>query len=48
MTPAGNTTAGELHAAVFPNEDCAQRRAADLRMRLDTQHPGSEVWTAPL
>ncbi|MDA3644355.1 hypothetical protein OU416_09830 [Saccharopolyspora indica] len=48
MTPSGNTTAGDLHAAVFPDKASARRRVEEFQVELDARHPGSEVWTAPL
>ena len=44
MTPAGRITDGELFAADLPDEHEAQRAAAKLRQ----QHPGCNVWIAPL
>jgi hypothetical protein len=48
MTPAGRVTDNDSWAAVFPNEHWAGRRVDELRQQLDEQHPGIEVWTAPL
>lgn len=48
MTPAGRITGDPSWAAVFPSEHWAQRRAQEFRQQLDAQHPGIEVWTAPL
>ncbi|WP_034271075.1 hypothetical protein [Haloechinothrix halophila] len=48
MTPAGRITDDASWAAVFPSEHWAQRRAEEFQQQLDAQHPGIEVWTAPL
>lgn len=48
MTPSGRSTDDEGNAAVFPDEQSAQRRVEQFLPQLEQQYPGSDIWTAPL
>ncbi|WP_284741753.1 hypothetical protein [Amycolatopsis sp. RTGN1] len=48
MTPSGRSTDDEENAAVFPDEQSAQRRVEQFLPQLEQQYPGSDIWTAPL